>query len=122
LRIESRLVELATSVVGLLLVLVPLLVGGGLGLVRSALLVVQGLPALTEDLAHLAEGDARVLIANILALLVGEEHVRRKTTLRGVGVLLGAALLDLAGLALSCGLRHIEFLELDLCVLRVIAM
>jgi hypothetical protein len=32
------------------------------------------------------EGDARVLFMNILTLIVGEEHVSRKTTLGRVGV------------------------------------
>lgn len=39
--------------VGGLLVFVPLLVGGGLGLVGSTLLVGKRLPALTEELADL---------------------------------------------------------------------
>lgn len=42
-----------TYLVGLLLVLVSLLVRSGLCLVWCALLVVQGLPSLTEDLADL---------------------------------------------------------------------
>jgi len=32
------------------------------------------------------EADAWVLLTNVLTLLVGEEHVGRKTTLRRVGV------------------------------------
>jgi hypothetical protein len=32
------------------------------------------------------EGDARVLFTNILTLIVGKEHVSRKTTLGRVGV------------------------------------
>lgn len=40
--------------VGRFLLLVPLLVGGSLGLVGSLLLVVQGLPLLAEKLANLA--------------------------------------------------------------------
>jgi hypothetical protein len=32
------------------------------------------------------EGDARVLFTNILTLVIGEEHVGRKTTLGRVGV------------------------------------
>lgn len=43
-----------THVVCGLLVLVPLLVSGGLGLVRRPLLLAQGLPALSEKLADLA--------------------------------------------------------------------
>lgn len=44
----------AYSSVGGLLLLVTLLVSGSLGLVRGLLLLVQGLPPLTEDLADLA--------------------------------------------------------------------
>jgi hypothetical protein len=95
-------------VVGLLLFFVALLVGGSLGLVRGALLVVEGLPALTENLADLTEGDARVLLTDVLALLIGEEHVGRETTLGSVRVLL-AAPLGLLGAALgSRCLRHLE--------------
>lgn len=35
---------------------------------------------------QLTELDAGVLLANLLALLVGEEHVGGETTLGGVGV------------------------------------
>lgn len=78
--------RLQTHVVSLLLVLVSLLVGGGLGLIRDTLLLVESLPSLTEELADLAERDAGVLLTDVLSLLVGKEHVRRKTTLGGVGV------------------------------------
>lgn len=44
----------STYVVASLLILVALLVLSSLGLIRSALLVVQSLPSLTEDLANLA--------------------------------------------------------------------
>lgn len=75
-----------------------------LGLVRGALLVVQGLPSLAEDLADLAWGgvsmsqlsvrsgkvhterDSGVLLTDVVALLLGEEHVRGETTLRRVWV------------------------------------
>lgn len=40
-------------VVGSLLVLITLLVGSGLGIIRSTLLVVEGLPALTEETTDL---------------------------------------------------------------------
>lgn len=73
-------------VVGSLLILVPLLVSSGLGFVRATLLVIEGLPALTKELADLTEGDTRVLLPDILALLVGEEHVCREASLRSVGV------------------------------------
>ena len=73
-------------VVGGLLILISLLVGSSLGLVGSTLLVVESLPALAEKLADLTEGDARVLLANVLTLLVGEEHVGGETTLGGVRV------------------------------------
>ena len=45
---------MTTHLVGLLLILVPLLVHRGLGLVRGTLLLVERLPSLTEDLANLA--------------------------------------------------------------------
>jgi hypothetical protein len=70
----------------LLLIFVSLLVGSSLGLIGGTLLLVQGLPSLTEELADLAERDARVLLTNVLTLLVGEEHVGRETTLGGIGV------------------------------------
>lgn len=91
-------------VVGLLLILVPLLVGSGLGLVRRALLVAQSLPPLTEDLADLAESDARVLLANVLTLLVGEEHVGGQATLGCVGVYIdrSASTCDLNAHARAC--------------------
>jgi hypothetical protein len=95
-------------VVGGLLILISLLVGSSLGLVGSTLLVVESLPALAEKLADLTEGDATVLLANVLTLLVGEEHVGGETTLGGVRVLL-AALLDLLATALgSSSLRHFD--------------
>jgi hypothetical protein len=89
--------------VGSLLFLVPLLVSGGLGIVWLALLLVQGLPLLSEKLADLAyawlemwfmlvelyrltELDAGVVLADLVTLIVGEEHVSGKTTLGGVGV------------------------------------
>lgn len=75
-----------TYVVSLLLILVSLLVGGSLGLVGSTLLLVKSLPALSEELSDLTEGNTRVLLANVLTLLVGEEHVGRETTLGRVGV------------------------------------
>jgi hypothetical protein len=68
-------VDKESYVVGQLLILISLLVRGSLGLVRGALLVVQRLPALTEDLADLAERDTGVLVTDVLTLLVGEEHV-----------------------------------------------
>jgi hypothetical protein len=81
-----RHAPVVSYVVGLLLILVSLLIGSGLGLVGSALLVVEGLPALTEELANLAEGDARVFLTDVLTLLVGEEHVGGETALGCVGV------------------------------------
>jgi hypothetical protein len=100
---------LGTYVVAGLLILVTLLVLGSLGLVGTALLLVQGLPPLTENLTDLAygkrvsnvmierwrwrardraltEADAGVLLVDVLALLVGEEHVGRETSLGGIGV------------------------------------
>ena len=86
-----------------LLLLVTLLVGLGLSVVGLLLLVAEGLPLLTELLANLAwdvlvicfdqnqsvqhtELDAGVVLANLVALLVGEEHVGRKTALGLVGI------------------------------------
>jgi len=103
----SGLFIVVTSVVAGLLVLITLLVGLGLVFIGLALLVVQSLPAFTEDLADLAEGDAGVLDAYILTLLIGEEHIGRETTLGRVGILL--LLLDAARLGLASGgllLRH----------------
>lgn len=64
-----------------LFIFISLLVGSSLGLIRATLLVVQSLPAQTQNLADLTKGDVGVLSANILTLLIGEEHVSRKTTL-----------------------------------------
>jgi len=85
-------VVVAAGSVGGLLLLVTLLVGLGLGIVRLLLLVVEGLPLLAELLADLAELDTGVVLADLVTLLVGEEHVGGKTTLGLVGVLLFAAL------------------------------
>lgn len=98
-----------THLVSSLLVLVSLLVGSSLGVVWRPLLVAQSLPALTQDLANLAECDTGVLLPDVVTLLVGEEHVCGETTLGGHRVLLGAALLRLGAL-LSSGLRHGEWL------------
>jgi hypothetical protein len=95
----------STYVVASLLIFISLLVLSSLGLIWSALLLIQCLPSLTEDLADLTcesyasaaagriftkidhtEADARVLITDVLTLLVGEEHVRREATLGRVGV------------------------------------
>lgn len=75
-----------TYVVVGLFILITLAVGSGLGLVRGALLVTQRLPALAEDLADLSEGDVGVFLADVLALLVGEEHVCGEATLGSIGV------------------------------------
>lgn len=40
----------------------------------------------TQAMSLLTEADARVLLADVLALLVGEEHVGRETPLGSVGV------------------------------------
>ena len=53
--IKRRRMPIATySSVGSLLLLVTLLVGGSLGLVGSLLLLVKGLPLLSEELANIA--------------------------------------------------------------------
>lgn len=41
---------------------------------------------ITNDISQLTELDARVLLANLVALVVGEEHVGGQTALRHVGV------------------------------------
>ena len=86
-----------------LFVLIALLVIGSLLLVWLSLLLSQGLPSITEDLAdlaykgisgcsprvrldHLTKADAWVLITDILTLLVGKEHVCGKTTLWSIGI------------------------------------
>lgn len=96
-------------IIGRLLILVALLVRSSLGFVWLALLVVQRLPAFTEDLSDLAcktqrmsvndlrdlisdvdertKGDSGILISNILTLVVGEEHVGREGTFGRVGIL-----------------------------------
>lgn len=95
---------LGTYLVDLLLFLVTLLVGGGLLIVRLTLGFTQVLPLVAEHLADLAwregqrelvdgigvvaltEGDAGVLLADLLTVVVGKEHVGGQTTLGGVGV------------------------------------
>lgn len=57
---------LEAYLVGLLLILIPLLVRGSLGLVGSALLVVQCLPSLTKDLADLAYVDISTALLNTM--------------------------------------------------------
>jgi hypothetical protein len=88
-----------------LLGLVAFLVDLGLVLVFLLVLVGEFLPPLTQELANLAcimvsfddsekwcslkpltELDAGVFLANLVAVVIGEEHVGRKTTLGGVGV------------------------------------
>jgi len=54
-----RLFLLSISVVGSLLILIALFVLSSLGLIGSALLVVQGLPSLTKNLADLACNSTR---------------------------------------------------------------
>lgn len=96
--------QCAYSSVCSLLLFVSLLVSGSLGLIWCLLLLVQGLPPLAEELANLAftksvtsarasviavgltELDARVLIADLITSVVGEEHVGRKTALWHVRV------------------------------------
>ena len=51
-----------TYLVSLLLVLVTLLVGSSLGLVGTTLLIVESLPALTKNLAHLTCRGGMVLV------------------------------------------------------------
>lgn len=87
-----------------LLVFVALFVGGSLLLVRLAVGLAQTLPLLAEHLANLAclavrhgsvasgaeqvltERDARVILADLVAVVVGEEHVGRQATLGRVGI------------------------------------
>lgn len=104
---ESTVSGSAYSLVGSLLLLVALLVGGGLLLVGGALRLGEGLPALAENLADLAcsalisarcltwrqvEGEMRtelqvgVIRPDLVALLVGKEHVGGEAALGRVGV------------------------------------
>jgi len=108
-RYLSGLLFVVLSVIICLLIFITLLVRSSLGLIRCTLLLVKGLPSLTENFANLAKGDTRVLIPHILALLVGEEHVRGETTLGGIGVLLLLGITTSLGGALGLGLfRHFE--------------
>lgn len=68
--------------------------GASLGVVLCLLGVVQRAPHLAELLADLAERDARVLLLDLLAVLLGELHEARQ--------LLAAALLALRLAALRC--------------------
>ena len=95
------------SIVLGLLLFVALLVSGSLGVVGLALSLGQGLPLVTEHLADLAccegqpvamsqrtacnltKGDTGVLLANLVTVLVGEEHVGGQTALGRVGVYQG---------------------------------
>ncbi len=73
-------------VIRLNLILLALPISGSLGLVRGPLFIVQSHPALTNDLADLTKHNARILVSDILALLVGKEHVGGQTAPRGIGV------------------------------------
>lgn len=75
-----------TYVVRLLFVLISLLVSGSLGLIRHPLLLRKRLPSLTENLADLSKRHTRILFANVLTLLIGKEHIGRKTALGGIGI------------------------------------
>ena len=96
-----------TDVVLGFFVLVSLLVGLSLLLIWLTCLLIQGLPSVSKNFADLActresawsarlrsdivsmvrtEADTWVLIANVLTLLVGKEHVSRETTLGRVGI------------------------------------
>jgi len=108
---SRRLFLLSISIVGSLLILITLLVLSGLGLIWGTLFVIESLPSLTKNLADLTEADARVLIANVLTLLVGEEHVGRETTLWRVGILLLLFGAGLGGTLGSLFLRH--FVKVD---------
>jgi hypothetical protein len=68
------------------LILIALPVGGSLGHVRGPLFIVQGLPELTQNLADLTEPNARILVSDVLALLIGKEHIGGQTALGGIGV------------------------------------
>ena len=65
---------LGVPIVVALLVNSSLLVSGSPHVVWLALVVVSTLSIVAKDLADLVEGDARVLLANSLMLLIGEEH------------------------------------------------
>ena len=89
--------------VGGLLLFVALLVSGSFVVVGLALRLAQSLPLVTKLLANLAcrdvryvrrswrinsptEADAGVLLANLVAVVIGEEHVGGQTALGRVGV------------------------------------
>jgi hypothetical protein len=80
-----------THIVLGLLIFISLLVSCGLLLIGLSLLLGEGLPSVTENLADLTEADAGVLLTNVLTLFVGEEHVSGKTTLGSIGVCKGLA-------------------------------
>ena len=100
--------ESTHGLVGGLLVLVALLVGSSLGLIGGLLLLRELLPLVAEELSdvtweesatifkymssRLTELDAGVVLADLVTLLVGEEHVGRETALGGVGVWIASAL------------------------------
>lgn len=94
---------LSLGEVGGLLLLVALLVSGSLSIVGLAVSLAQSLPLVTELLANLTcrgvryvqqsrerdsltEADAGVLLANLVAVVIGEEHIGGETTLGRVGV------------------------------------
>lgn len=101
-----------------LLLFVALLVSGSLVVVGLALGVAQRLPLVTKLLADLTygtvrhsrssakaitltEADTGVLLANLVTVVVGEEHVGRETTLGGVGVWSNLALAGNKGHSIS---------------------
>ena len=94
---------LSLGEVGGFLLFVALLVSGSLSIVGLAVGLAQSLPLVTELLANLAcggvrsvqwswginsltEADAGVLLADLIAVVIGEEHVSGQTTLGRVGV------------------------------------
>jgi len=105
--VVGRLFDLGLHIVVRFFVFITLLVCFGFLFIRAALDVSQGLPALTEELADLTERNAWILLTNIVTLLVGEEHVGRQATLRGIRVLLLALILDAALATGGLFLRHV---------------
>lgn len=75
-----------THVVLGLLLFVSLLVSSSLGLIWCSLLLGQGLPLVSEDLADLTKADTRILFSDGISLVVGEEHISRETSLGRIGI------------------------------------
>ena len=76
-----------TNVVSGLFILISLLVHGSLGLVWSLIGVRKLLPLLAEDASYFAKGDTRIVFTYLIAIAIGEKHVRGESTLGSILVL-----------------------------------